>query len=538
MNNRVCIIMSGIVTMFLLLVITSCRQNEPKGHLSTTAIGPVPDPVNITVTPNGRHTIFVMPNGNKQRVVFDGVAGPEFEGVYVERSLVLSSDEKRTGYIIATNQPAPNGCKTCGPPGKWRVVIDNQFGPEYEKILRIAFSHDAKKVAYAAMKKTEDGSTFWTVVVDGKEAGHYNAISKLSPLFNLDGKQVVSVARKENQKSVVVVNNAESKEYDYIGYGIPFFSPDGKHMAYSARDYSPNLTTVVFDGKASPKYNAIPERSLVFSADSKHFAYGAQTGNEWQVVTDGMPQEKYAQVDNIQYSPDGKYLTYKAKKGDKWMVVVNSKEGTYQDSIMNGFPVFSPDGKNIAYGFKKNGKWNVVVEQVDIRKNINGRFLVSIDDKGYDEIISCTFSPDSKHLSYIVREGDKKKAVIDGQAGDGYDDIVPNVIYSADSKRMAYLARFKKDGDKKRLIVLDGKAGSEYDGILNENLSFIVFSPDSKHVAYAASMDGKWNFIIDEQVMAEGYDTICNLVTSLKDGFESMVINNKVLYRVKWNFDK
>jgi Tol biopolymer transport system component len=536
MNNRVCIIMRGITTMFLLLVITSCHQNEPKGHLSSTAIGPVPDPVNITVTPNGRHTIFVMPNGNKQRVVFDGVAGPEFEGVYVERSLVLSSDEKRTGYIVATNTPVPNGCKTCGPPGKWRTVIDNQFGPEYEKILRVIFSYDAKKVAYAAMKKNEDGSTFWTVVVDGKEEGHYNAISKLSPLFSLDGKQVVSIARKENQKSVVVVNNVDSKEYDYIGYGIPFFSPDGKHIAYSARDYSPNLTTVVFDGKVGPKYNAIPERSLVFSPDSKHFAYGTQTGNTWQVVADGSPQNKYEQVDNIQYSADGKYLTYKAKKGEKWMVVVNGKEGAHQDSIMKGFPVFSPDGKDIAYGLKKDGKWKVVVEQVDTRKNLNEEYLIGNDDKGYDEIISCVFSPDSKRLSYIIREGTKKRVVSDGKAEDGYDDIVPEIIYSPDSKHAAYLARFKEADEKKKLIVLDGKAGPECDAILNENLSFIVFSPDSKHVAYAASMNGKWNHTIDGQVMAESYNTICNLVTSLKGGFESIVVNNKTLYLVKWNF--
>ena len=532
MNNRI-----GMMVVLLLLVITSCNQNMPKGHFSTTALGPIPDPVNITVTPDGRHTMFVMPNGNKQRVVFDGVAGPDFEGVYVERSLVLSSDGKRMGYIVATNKPGPNGCKTCGPPGKWRAVIDNKFGPEYEKILGVVFSHDAKRVAYAAMKKNEDNSNFWTVVVNGDEEGHYNAISKLSPQFKLDGKQVVSVARKENQKSVVVVNGVDGKEYDYIGYGIPFFSPDGKHMAYSARDYATNLGTVVFDGKAGPNYNVVPERSLVFSPDSKHFAYGTQTANCWQVVADGRAQEKYTQVDNIQYSPDGKYLTYKAKKGEIWMLVVNGREGAHQDSIMEGFPVFSPDGKNIAYGFKRNGKWKVVVEQVDIRKDISEHYLVSGDNKGYDKIVSCVFSPDSKRLSYVVREGGKEKIVADGEAGDGYHNIAPGIIYSPDSKHMAYLATVKEAGDKKKLIVFDGITGPECDGILNENLSFIVFSRDSKHVAYAASMNGKWNLIIDGQVMAASYDTICNLVTCLKGGFESMVVNNKMLYRVKWGFD-
>ncbi|MCW3116854.1 MAG: WD40-like Beta Propeller Repeat [Chitinophagaceae bacterium] len=475
---------------------------------------------------------------NKQCVVFDGVDGPKFEGVYVEKSFVLSTVGKRTGYIIATNKPDPNGCKTCGPPGKWRAVIDNQFGPEYEKILSIAFSRDGKKVAYAAMKKNKNGSNFWTLVVDGKEEkGRYNAISKLSPVFSVDGKQVVSVARKKNQKSVVVINDVDSREYDYVGYGIPFFSPDGTHMAYSARDFATNLASVIFDGKTGPNYNAIPEISLVFSSNSKHFAYGAQTDNDWLVVADGKPQEKYTQVDNIQYSPDGKHLTYKVKKGEKWTVIVDGKEGTYRDSIMNGFPVFSPDGKDIAYGFKKNDKWNIVVEHVDTRENVNEQYLISNDQWGYDEIISCVFSPDSKHLSCVIREGTKKKVVTEGQVGHGYDDIVPNIIYSPDSKHMAYLAKFKKAGDKKRLIVLDGNPGLECDGILNENVSFIVFSPDSKYVAYAASINEKCNLIINGQMMKESYNTICNLVSSPNGEFESIVVNNKRLYRVKWNFD-
>jgi WD40 repeat protein len=537
MNDRLYIIINGIVMMFI-LVLTSCSQNEPKRDFSATRLGSVPEPVNITVTPDGRHTIFVMADGNKQRAVFDGVAGPKFDGVYVERSLALSSDQKRIGYIIATNQPNPNGCKTCGPPGKWRAVIDNHFGPEYEKILGIAFSNDGKKAAYAALKKNQDGSAFWTVVVDGKEeGGHYNAISKLSPLFSPDGKRLVSVARKENQKSVVVVNGSESGMYDYIGYGIPFFSPDGKHMAYTVRNFTTNRATLIFDGSPGSYHNAIPERSLVFSPDSKHFAYCAQTDNDWQVIADGRPQKKYAQVDNIQYSPDGKYLTYKAKKGEQWTIVTNGRAGFYQDSIMNGFPAFSPDGNSIAYGFKKNGKWKVMVEQVSTGRTLEEQYLINNDEKGYDEIISCVFSPDSKNLSYVAREGNEKKVVIEGEAGKGYDDIIPHIIYSPDSKHVAYLAKFKKANDKKRLIVLDGNPGPECDAILNENLSFIVFSTDSKHVAYAASMNQKWNYVINGRVVPESYVTICSLVTSLKGGFESMAVNNKMLYRVKYDFN-
>lgn len=533
MNDRI-----GMMAMFLLLVLISCRPTAPKGHIFETELGSVPDPVNITVTPDSRHTIFAMSDGKNQHVVFDGVAGPGFEGVYVERTFVLSQDGKRAGYIIATNKPVANGCKTCGPPGKWRAVIDNHFGPEYEKILGIVFSRDAKQVAYAAMKKNKDGGSFWTLVVNGNERGHYNAISKLSPLFRPDGQQVVMVARKENQKSVVVVNGAESREYDYIGYGIPFFSPDGEHMAYAARDFATNHSTVVFDGTAGPDYNAIPERSLIFSFDSHHFAYGAQTANYWQVIADSHPQDKYQQVDNIQFSPNGQHLTYKAQKGQKWMIVIDGKDGVYQDSIMNGFPVFSADGKNIAYGYKNNGKWKVAVEQTDTRKNVNKQYLINDPIKGYDEIISCFFSPDSKHLSYVVKDGYRMKVVCDGKLGQEYKDIMPHLIYSPDSKHLAYLASFGDADNKKKIVVLDGRPGPECDGVLNENLSFIIFTNDNKHAAYAASVYGKWHLFIDGEMITGAYEMICNLVTSSNGGFESIAVNNKKLYRVKWDFDR
>ncbi|SEO07793.1 WD40-like Beta Propeller Repeat [Mucilaginibacter gossypiicola] len=536
MNNHRYKITGVIVYIFLLIEITSCREKETPINISTTTLCAVPNPVNITVTPDGRHTMFVVTEGNKQHVVFDGVAGPEFEGVYVERSFMLSPDGKRTAYIVASNIPAPNNCKTCGPPGKWRAIIDNHFEPEYEKILNIAFSNDAKQFAYAAMKKRNDGSNFWTVVVNGHEEGCYNAISKLSPQFNLDGKKIVSVVRRENQKSIVVVNNTESEDYDYIGYGIPIFSPDGKHMAYSARDFKTNLAIVVFDGKAGNPYNAVPERSLVFSPDSKSFAYGAQIANNWQVVANNVPEEKYLKVDNIQYSPDGKHLTYKAQKGGKWMVVTDGKEGFAVDSLMKGFPVFSADGKNTAYGYKKSGKWHVVVEQVDTQENINQQFFISNFEKGYDEIIACFFSPDNKHLSFIVREGNKKKVINDGIAENEFDDIVPNLTYSPDSKHIAYLARIKEAGDKKKLVVLDGSPGPEFDDILNENLSFILFSRDSRHVSYAAASHGKWSYIIDGQSMKAAYDTICNLVDAGLNGFESIAVNDGKLYLLKWGF--
>jgi len=536
MNNRAFAVFAYVIGITLLGV-TSCGQKTPQGHYVVNNLSILPDPINISITPDSRHIMYVKTHGSKKQVVFDTTAGPEFDGVYVDNTFVTTSDMKRIGYAIATNKAAPGDCATCGPPGKWRAVIDSQFGPEYDKVGGITFNHDGSSVAYNAMKKKKDGRVEWITVINGKEVpGTYEAVSFYSPKFGPDGKNVYNVAKKKNGKSIVVVNDTEGVEFDKIGYGIPFLSADGKHFAYTGINYVGNGAVVVLDGKAGPNFDVIPETSLVFSPDSKHFSYGTHTGSNWQVIADGKPQSKYAQVDNIIYSSDSKYLSYKAQKGNKWTVVVNGKEGVLYDSLMNGFPVYSPDRQYLAYSFKKNGKWKIAVEEVKTRKNAGERYFTTEIKEGYDEITSCTFSPDSKRLSFVAREGRKKVVFVDGKkVGDSYDDIVKSPVFSPDGKRMAYLAKIKRgDNDSDYIVVVDGKAGPECNAVLKEDPSVIVFSADSKHVGYAASIDGKWCLVINGQKGPEPFETICNLVNSAKGGFESLVVNKKALYRVNW----
>lgn len=63
-------------------------------------------------------------------------------------------------------------------------------------------------------------------------------------------------------------------------------------------------------------------------------------------------------------------------------------------------------------------------------------------------------------------------------------------VFSPDSKRLAYLA---KDGDSS-LIVLDGKAGERFKGIAG-----MIFSADSKHFAYIAKSGPRMVVIRDER---------------------------------------
>ena len=56
--------------------------------------------------------------------------------------------------------------------------------------------------------------------------------------------------------------------------------------------------------------------------------------------------------------------------------------------------------------------------------------------------------------------------------------------------------------------MVDGVEGAEYEMI---GTGTLIFSPDSKHLAYAAQRDGKWRVVVDD-VEGELYEPIFWLV--------------------------
>ena len=83
---------------------------------------------------------------------------------------------------------------------------------------------------------------------------------------------------------------------------------------------------------------------------------------------------------------------------------------------------------------------------------------------------------------------------LDGKDGRPYDGIgVEALVFSPDSRRLAYPAQ----RGTRWHVVLDGKEGEPFGGI-----GEIVFSPDSKHVAYLARRGGRWHVVRDGRVSA------------------------------------
>jgi roadblock/LC7 domain-containing protein len=63
-------------------------------------------------------------------------------------------------------------------------------------------------------------------------------------------------------------------------------------------------------------------------------------------------------------------------------------------------------------------------------------------------------------------------------------------------------------------VVVSEKEGRAYDGILEGGL---IFSPDSKHIAYAA-MDGNGTFVVRDDNQEDRYDGLSGIIVFSPDG--------------------
>jgi Tol biopolymer transport system component len=177
----------------------------------------------------------------------------------------------------------------------------------------------------------------------------------------------------------------------------------------------------------------------------------------------------------------------------KKLTVKETQVGKLMPGETRGWAI-SPDGNHLATLSKREtkpatgdkvAKWVVTLD--------------GVDGKEYDWIVpnSLEFSADSTSLAYIVQQGGKMFAVVNGQERTAYHEIVNSQLMVAPAgARFAYYAKVKPTS--KTMVVIDAEEGKEFEAVGN-----VVFSPDGKRVAYGVESLGKMHFIIDGQPSKE-----------------------------------
>ncbi len=273
-------------------------------------------------------------------------------------------------------------------------------------------------------------------------------------------------------------------------------SPDGRHIAYAAK--RGNKFVVIRDGKDGKLYEGYGsdgdfagKMQPLFSQNSQKLGYSARQGDQWTFVVDGHEGSFYDEISgfDLALSADGKVQAFAARQKDAERVIVNGIEGPAYSWIREG-PILSSDGKHLAY----------VAERSTLEFGQPATYFVVLDGKegpGYigpgighegDEIVKdLTFSPDGRHLAYLVKRDKKWLCVVDGVEGKAYDNFSELfLVFSADGQKLAYSAHV---GDKWQMV-LNGHEGPLVEGRDLLGLGPIEFSPDGNHIAYS-SVHGK-----------------------------------------------
>lgn len=109
----------------------------------------------------------------------------------------------------------------------------------------------------------------------------------------------------------------------------------------------------------------------------------------------------------------------------------------------------------------------------------------------YDGAADLVYSPDGNKLAYHAQSGSNHYVVVNENRGPSFMTIANDepILFSPDSKKVAYKGLLMK----KWHVVLDDKTIDQTDGAKE-----LIFSPDSSKLAFAARDEKKWYVVLDD----------------------------------------
>jgi hypothetical protein len=405
--------------------------------------------VELQFTPNSRHYHFLFRSSGgrtlregAQVFFWDGVAGP----ISVEGEPVISPDGDRHAYNI-TNPD--NGTQRA-------LVIDGKVAPYVG--FNPVFTADGTHLYTTRDVSPAVGRPTTELLLDGRPLMRAtNFAVHVPPVGN---RAVIVIGRPEGNRGVfeLVVGGQRVPGSTSTGFPRIVFSPDGKRYA-AVVGMGGQPQRVMIDGKLGQQYDAID--TLRWSPDSKHAVYTARAGTNKFAIIDHVETEagfNAAQPLDIKLTPNGRvgWVGYTSQGP---AVVVDGKVTQLDRRADADFFSFSPDGARYAYvvgGSNVGG--NIVIEDVagppsmmsdfgqyrngDAKKYIwspNGKYTLhygSAGSQGYSgdyglmiggryisqgklsRITFPTFTPDSKHLFWLVEDGARSlvKILLDGRS--------------------------------------------------------------------------------------------------------------------------
>lgn len=502
----------------------------------------------VAVSPKGIHVATVSHAGSRAVIIYDGVAGPKFDQLFMEggggHPVVFSPDGNRYAY--------------CGQQGnQWVVMVDGKELTRGSETVNgamstisctLGFTSNSQHVFYTSTVSVDASHTTNRFVFDGK-ATPLGADSDLrNYAFSPDGNHVAYFISNSDPRNVgpgKLWIDGKSAPYDA---GSPQWSADSQHL-YTMRvvrvpdprigsvqeflldgkpfmrvDYArlfippvgnmvvavvsrqhinPPVQFLVVGGKEVPGSEVAGMISdVTFSPDGKHYGARVQNANHRQyVISDGKKGLEYPTVTSLAYTADSSKLFYQAydtSTGARYLVV----GGQESERIPSWTETtFSPVGGHVA----TTGEGYVTMDGQMLK-------FPNVDPRA-GQAGTLSFSPDASHYVFVLRDRNGPMLYVDGVAQTAYSPInsgpLTNIntrpyIWSADSKHIAYFCRSTSPAAGNDIYVcLDDKAIRLGPSGYYANL---LFSSDGNHLFWSRNMNqGMVRVFADGKAIIEGF---------------------------------
>ena len=238
-----------------------------------------------------------------------------------------------------------------------------------------------------------------------------------------------------------------------------------------------------------PDATPAAERVFVFAERGGGVAWVEPEGGAFRVVLNGRAGKAYAAVGTIALSRDGRRLAYAAQVEGAWRMVVDGAEGKGHAEVRG--PVFSPDGAHLAYQAKVGEAWHLVVDS-------------AVSGPSKTPCQGPQFSADSKRIAWLADVDElgfgrlvvsdlafKKPVVVDLKASE--------LVVNAERTRGAVASASASGGVGEAQVVsfafeqpAEAVRGAKFEGV-----SQLAFGPEGRSLAYLGERAGQSFMVLD-----------------------------------------
>jgi hypothetical protein len=446
--------------------------------------------VSVAVDENGTNVAFLEKHRGKERVVFEGQPGidyeridclefvdglPTYRGFKRDRVCIVRGNQEGSAFgqiPYISYSPDHKSVAYWGvrrPNWDWYWVInDRTFGPfacsdhrDCDGATTIRWSADSKHVACEALVKPKNRCEplAWVVLFeDGKTSHPYSRVNPIR--FDRDGKLFYTARTSDRHSySYVLIHGDQIVARSYLIDDV-FFGSD-ERVGYRAEEDN-GQTFIGWDGSIITPKGYIPNGPSYISTNETSFAYVEIANNKWYAVVDGKRSEPYARIEQIKFVPGTSDVVFLARvredASECWSIV----KGTETiNSVVFRYPSFwfSPDGKTLAYIYSTGSKECVV---------INGKPQTLHD-------LVALLKVDNGLVAYTEWDGRKSRMVSNSYKSKWYDNLLPPYQFAPTGEPI-FVASV--DGKGQFLVVGETEIPAQV-------LTPIIFNAERNRIAFA-----------------------------------------------------